>query len=115
MDGKVVGTLNVAASHKTRIKPFGEFGMSVLREHWNQGIGSALLECMPQWAKETKTIRKVNLRVSVLYEAGIHLYQKMGFQIEGRPPGISGSMERFRIVMSWESLLTVSLNLLPAS
>jgi predicted N-acetyltransferase YhbS len=41
--GAIVGTLHFASGRRKRMSHGGEFGMSVGREHWGQGIGSMLL------------------------------------------------------------------------
>ena len=43
IDGKVVGLLNVSASHKKRLQHKGEFGISVLKAHWKKGIANLCL------------------------------------------------------------------------
>ncbi|MEL6593232.1 MAG: GNAT family N-acetyltransferase [Bacteroidota bacterium] len=55
-EAQIVGMLNVHASHKTRLRHIGEFGMSVLKAHWGQGIGSALLSKMIDWAKSNPSV-----------------------------------------------------------
>lgn len=58
--------------------------MSVLKAHWNKGIGTTMLAAFLDWCRGTKEIRKVNLRVRVDNHAAIHLYKKAGFTTEGR-------------------------------
>jgi RimJ/RimL family protein N-acetyltransferase len=84
IDQKIVATLSFAGGGRQRIKHTGEFGMSVLKEHWNKGIGTTMLSTFLTWCRGTKEIRKVNLRVRVDNRAAIHLYEKMGFKHEGR-------------------------------
>lgn len=79
----IVGLLSVEASPKPRLQHIGEFGISVLKKHWYKGIGTELIQFMIEWAKASKKIRKLNLRVMYDNESAIHLYQKMGFEIEG--------------------------------
>ena len=83
LNNEIIGILNVGASHKKRLKHIGEFGMSVLKEHWRKGVGKALLTYMLDWAKETGILRKINLKVSTKNEAAIHLYKTLNFEIEG--------------------------------
>ena len=58
--------------------------MTVLRKYWNLGIGSRMLAYLLDWARETATIRKINLRVRVDNLPAIHLYEKYGFVQDGR-------------------------------
>jgi putative acetyltransferase len=58
-------------------------GMSVDRGHRNMGVGSALMARGIQWAQE-KGIVRLELNVYADNAPAIHLYQKYGFEIEGR-------------------------------
>lgn len=82
-DGKIVGNLNFSGGGRTRIKHTGEFGVSVLKEYWGNGIGRLLIEYLIDWAKENNVIKKINLRVREDNIKGIELYKKLGFIEEG--------------------------------
>jgi RimJ/RimL family protein N-acetyltransferase len=84
INGEIAGTLSFSAGKRPRTQHAGEFGISVLRRYWNQGIGSCLLTYLIDWARHTGIIRKINLRVRVDNLAAIHLYEKQGFVREGR-------------------------------
>jgi RimJ/RimL family protein N-acetyltransferase len=81
--GEIVGVLTFSTGKRSRLQHGGEFGMSILRSHWNLGIGSRMLAYLIEWARQTGTIRKINLRVRVDNLAAIHLYEKYGFVQEG--------------------------------
>ncbi len=82
--GVIVGTLTFSVGKRPRLQHAGEFGTTVLRKYWNHGIGNCLLKYLLDWAKQMKTIRKINLRVRVDNLPAIHLYEKYGFVREGR-------------------------------
>jgi len=84
LNDKIIGILNVESNRKKRLEHIGEFGVSVLKEFWNKGVGDCLVKYMINWAKETGVIRKLNLKVSVNNKSAIRLYTKNGFQIEGK-------------------------------
>ena len=81
--GKIVGTLNFAAGKRPRKVHTGEFGVSVLKEHWGNGIGTQLIQYLIEWSKQSKIIRKINLRVRNDNLSAIHIYKKLGFTVEG--------------------------------
>lgn len=83
MDGLIVGNLNFRAGKRPRIEHTGEFGVSVLEEFWNNGIGKALIEALLGWANKSEKISKINLRVREDNDKAINLYKNMGFEIEG--------------------------------
>ena len=82
-DEKIVGSLNFSPGSRKRIEHKGEFGISVLKDYWGKGIGTSLMNSMLDWAKNTKKIRKLNLRVRTDNYHAISLYKKFGFEIEG--------------------------------
>lgn len=83
IDNKLVGQLVFRGGSRARIRHAGELGITVLREHWGKGIGSELLKYLIAWAKETRIIRKINLRVRSDNYKAISLYRKFGFISEG--------------------------------
>jgi len=84
IEGEIVGVLTFSAEKRPRVQHGGEFGMSVLRKYWNLGIGGQMLASLIAWARQTRIIRKINLRVHVDNLSAIHLYEKYGFVREGR-------------------------------
>lgn len=82
--GEIAGTLNFNAGKRPRVRHAGEFGISVLRKYWKLGVGSCMLAYLIDWARQSGTIRKINLRVRVDNLPAIHLYEKYGFVLEGR-------------------------------
>ncbi len=83
VDGKIVGNLNFSGGPRQRNAHVGEFGVSVLREYWGNGIGEKLIQNLVEWAKNSEIIRKINLRVRSDNTRGIYLYKKLGFIEEG--------------------------------
>ena len=84
MDGEVIGSANFGGSPRRRVTHAGEFGMSVRKQYWGEGIGRSLLQELLDWAVQTGTISKVNLRVREDNERAVQLYQSFGFETEGR-------------------------------
>lgn len=79
----IIGVLNFVSNSKNRIKHVGEFGMSVLKEYWNLGVGTSLLEFLITWAKANGVTEKIKLSVRTDNSPAIHLYKKYNFIIEG--------------------------------
>lgn len=84
IDRKLVGTIDFWNGYRKRIEHTGEFGMGVLPEYRDMGIGAKLIEVLLEWAKENPIIEKVKLGVFATNERAVHLYKKMGFVEEGR-------------------------------
>ena len=83
VEKRIVGTLHFAAGRRPRVSHSGEFGMSVSKAYWGQGVGSRLLDGLLEWAKETGTIKKINLRVRADNNRAVKLYERKGFVREG--------------------------------
>lgn len=82
-NGKVVGNLNFSGGPRQRTAHIGEFGVSVLKEYWGNGIGEELIKYLIDWSKNSAIIRKINLKVRTDNARGIQLYKKLGFLEEG--------------------------------
>lgn len=68
-----------------RMRHRTELGLSVLKEYWNRGIGSLLLESLIKYAGENG-IELIYLDVRNDNTSAIHLYEKYGFRKTGRCP-----------------------------
>ena len=79
----IVSALSFSAGHRPRTRHSGELGLSVRRPYWGLGIGSLMLDTLIEWAKGTKIVRKINLRVRIDNQRAIRLYERKGFVIEG--------------------------------
>jgi RimJ/RimL family protein N-acetyltransferase len=83
LNDKIVGNLSFRAGASKKFHHVGEFGIQVLREYWNLGVGKELLKYLITWAKENKYIYKISLRVRTDNKNAIHVYKKLGFEEEG--------------------------------
>ena len=83
-DGHIWGELDCGAGSRRRLAHRARFGISVARDHRDQGIGRALIQAMLDWAGTHPVIEKVVLGVFAENEAAIELYRRMGFVVEGR-------------------------------
>ncbi|MCE5287127.1 MAG: GNAT family N-acetyltransferase [Pelosinus sp.] len=83
VNGRLVGNLNFMRGARSKIWHAGEFGITVDKLYWGQGIGRQLIACLLEWAHKQKNIRKVNLKVRSDNERAIILYKRMGFKEEG--------------------------------
>lgn len=82
LDGRVVGGAGFhLGSGRTRHS--GTFGMGVDSRYHGQGIGSALLAAIIDLADNWYNLRRLELEVHADNPAGIALYKKFGFEVEG--------------------------------
>ncbi len=102
-DGAIVGDGSLRGLSR-RMSHRAEFGLSVARAAWGQGIGRALLARMIDYAK-THGIELINLEVRADNARAIRLYEKFGF----RPIGVSPAY--FKIGHEYADVLSMYLDL----
>ncbi|MCL6523742.1 MAG: GNAT family N-acetyltransferase [Thermoflavifilum sp.] len=81
---QIVGTLSVTQGNRSKIEHTAEFGIAVIREYWNMGIGRRLMTQMFRWLSHHPQIQLLYCKVMANNEKAIHLYQSFGFMEEGR-------------------------------
>jgi len=79
VDGEAVGWLTAEHLWSGRV----EIGMGVLAGHRGVGIGKALMEAALDWARQ-RGAHKVELQLWPNNERALALYERFGFEIEGR-------------------------------
>ena len=83
-NGEIIGDASLSGFSR-RMSHRAEFGISVVKSEWGQGIGSALLQKIIDYAKE-HTIELINLEVRSDNIRAIHVYEKYGFRKIGTSP-----------------------------
>jgi len=83
IEGRIIGNLSFRGGDRKRNRHTGEMGVSVLKEFWGNGIATALVNRLLEWAVASP-ITKINLRVKEDNRTAITLYSKLGFMEEGR-------------------------------
>lgn len=82
--GRIVGFLVFTRNSMKRLNHTGLFGMGILEDYRNQGVGTKLLSQLIGWAKTQEGIEKICLGVFSTNERAIKVYEKFGFKEEGR-------------------------------
>ncbi|MDL2408922.1 GNAT family N-acetyltransferase [Rhizobium calliandrae] len=83
LNGQVVGNAGMRR-HSGRQIHAGHLGMGVHDDFTGRGIGSALLAALIDTADNWLAIKRLELTVYVDNEPAIRLYEKFGFETEGR-------------------------------
>jgi putative acetyltransferase len=88
MNGKVVGGSGLhPVGVALRRRHVMTIGISVIREAQGQGVGTALMQAMCDYADRWMGTLRIELTVYVDNAAAIALYRKFGFEAEGRHRG----------------------------
>ena len=84
IDAEVVGNLGLhGASKSPRRRHVGQIGMAVRDDRQGRGVGTALLRSAIELADGWLNYQRLELWVYSDNLAGLHLYRKFGFAIEG--------------------------------
>jgi putative acetyltransferase len=83
VEGEVVGHLGLETTSRPRRRHVGEIGMAVRDDLQGRGVGTALMRAALDLADNWLNLSRVELTVYTDNEAGIALYEKFGFEVEG--------------------------------
>lgn len=81
-NGELVGYLFAMGGNPVRVKHAVYLAIGVAESARGKGVGTRLFARLEEWAKE-RAIHRLELTVMIHNKAGIALYEKMGFEIEG--------------------------------
>lgn len=82
-EGKVLGWLFLRGYSLRKLSHVAMLGMAVGKEFRGQGVGFQLVSHAIQWAKKNSQLKRISLAVFASNHAGIHIYKKAGFEVEG--------------------------------
>jgi putative acetyltransferase len=86
VEDEVVGHLGLETFTRPRRRHVGEIGMAVRDDWQGRGVGTALMQAALDLADKWLNLMRVELSVYVDNAAGVALYKKFGFEIEGTHP-----------------------------
>lgn len=79
INGKIVGLGGIMGSSRERLKHNVEFGISVLKDYWNLGVATHLMNHIINYCRTTSQIKNIVLEVRKDNKYGIQLYKNLGF------------------------------------
>lgn len=83
IDGRVVGQVGLQTETNPRRRHVGRLGMAVHDDWQGRGVGRALLAAVVDLADHWLGLRRLELQVYTDNARAIHLYEQVGFVIEG--------------------------------
>jgi L-phenylalanine/L-methionine N-acetyltransferase len=83
LDGKVVGNAGCTPMSAVRRRHVMTLGLAVAKQAQGQGVGSALMAAIVDWADNWTHVLRLELTVYTDNDAAIALYRKFGFVHEG--------------------------------
>lgn len=86
VDGVIAGLAGIdAIVRREKIRHRADFGISVDRQYWDLGIGTALMNACIDCAREAG-YEQIELSVVAENKSAIAMYRKAGFEEYGRNP-----------------------------
>ena len=82
-DGAIVGSIAIVESQSPGQSHIARIGMHVHPDYWGNGIGFMLMQSVTELADNWLNTIRIELDVNTDNPAGIRLYKKSGFVIEG--------------------------------
>ncbi|MBO6158474.1 MAG: GNAT family N-acetyltransferase [Firmicutes bacterium] len=86
IDGKVAGNCGIHWNTAIKTRHRASVAIALLKEYWNQGIGTRLFQEMIRIAEENENILQMELDFVEGNTRARALYEKMGFRIVGIKP-----------------------------
>ncbi|MCB8943441.1 MAG: GNAT family N-acetyltransferase [Ardenticatenaceae bacterium] len=83
VEDKIVGQIALHQANRPRLAHSASLGMMVSPDYWGRGIGTQLMDAILDLADNWLNLKRVELEVHTDNPAGIRLYEKSGFVIEG--------------------------------
>jgi len=81
-DGQLIGHLGATMYAFRRVRHSATIVIGIIQEWTHQGVGNSLFAAVEEWARQ-KHLHRLELTVMTNNIAGIALYKKRGFEIEG--------------------------------
>lgn len=86
VDGKVAGNCAISVYTEMKMRHRADVAIALLREYWNQGIGTRMFQEMIRIAESFEDVIQMELAFVEGNTRARHLYEKMGFRITGVHP-----------------------------
>ena len=80
---RIVGSCTIRKSRHTRRKGVGDIGIFLHQDFHNVGLGTDMMKLVLDLAKR-QGLHRIGLEVIEGNKAAIRLYEKIGFEVEGR-------------------------------
>ncbi len=100
VDGQVVGSAGLhPITTQLRRRHAAHLGISVMASHHGQGVGSALMKALCDYADQWAQVSRIELTVFADNQRAISLYERFGFVHEGRHRAYAMRAGRFEDVL----------------
>lgn len=84
IEGRIIGLAHVATFSRPRRRHAGEIGISVHEDWQGKGVGKELMRAIVDLSDNWLNLTRLELEVYADNEAAIRLYERFGFEVEGK-------------------------------
>lgn len=81
---EIAGIGTISSGNKIKSRHQGELGIVVAKKYQAQGIGSEIIKRLLEFCRKNGITTRVQLDTSCDNDVAVKLYEKFGFEIEGR-------------------------------
>ncbi|MFL5733802.1 MAG: GNAT family N-acetyltransferase [Chloroflexia bacterium] len=82
--GEIIAVMTCTGGKRKAARHAVGLGISIHKDWRDQGLGHRLMQRAVDWARGTGVVKRVELEVFARNGRAIHLYEKFGFESEGR-------------------------------
>ncbi|MCD7954409.1 MAG: GNAT family N-acetyltransferase [Lachnospiraceae bacterium] len=86
VEGRLVGNCEISFQQNLKTKHRASVALGIIREFWNQGIGTRMLQELIRLSQSREDVLQVELDFIEGNNRARYLYEKMGFRITGIRP-----------------------------
>ena len=86
VEDEIIACAHLSPMGRNRIGHNGDLGISVRKDFWGCGVGTAMMNATISLTRSATTLTIIRLTVSVENERGLRLYERLGFQRTGTEP-----------------------------
>jgi len=86
VEGKIAGMCQISFETRIKVRHRASIAVALLREYWNLGLGTYIMDTLVSIAEATPDIMQVELEFIEGNDRARNLYEKMGFRIVGIHP-----------------------------
>lgn len=84
VDSQIVSIANINGVERDKVKHNVSVGLSVIKEYWNLGIATHMMNHILNYCRMTKEIENITLEVRSDNQYAIKIYKKLGFKEIGK-------------------------------
>ncbi|APB30735.1 GNAT family N-acetyltransferase [Vagococcus teuberi] len=79
----IIGIATIVSEEENCFKHVGELGITIKKEFWGLGLGTAMIQEMIELCLESQIIKRIEINVQTRNTRAMSVYEQVGFVLEG--------------------------------